>query len=148
MAAQTGTDHIARATTTIAAPADKVWRALTDPATIKQYMFGAAVQSDWKVGSPITWKGDMKGKPYEDKGKIQKVESGKVLEYTHYSPMSGEPDTPESYHVVTVKLSPDGNGTRVDLEQTKNPTDDARKHSEENWNQMLVGMKKVVEGAK
>jgi uncharacterized protein YndB with AHSA1/START domain len=147
MATQTATDHIAHATTTIDAPADRVWDALTNPDTVKQYMMGATVKSDWKIGSPITWKGEMKGKPFEDKGKIRRVERGKVLEYTHYSPVSSEPDVPESYHVVTVNLSPSGDGTRVDLDQTKNPTDDARKHSEENWNQMLVGLKKVVEGA-
>lgn len=148
MAASAETDHVAYATTTIAAPAEKVWKALTDPAMIKQYMMGATVASDWKVGSPITWKGEMKGKPFEDKGRIQRIEPGKLMEYTHFSPMSGEPDVPESYHLVTIKLSPDGDGTRVDLDQTKNATDDARKHSEENWSQMLAGMKKVVEGGK
>ena len=146
MATQTTTDNIARATTTISAPADKVWDALTNPATIKQYMMGATVTSDWKPGSAITWKGEVRGKPFEDKGRIQRAEPNKLLEYTHFSPMSGEPDTPESYHVVTVSLSPADKGTRVDLTQTKNPTDEGRKHSEENWNQMLAGMKKVVEG--
>jgi uncharacterized protein YndB with AHSA1/START domain len=145
MAARTGVDHVAHATTTIAAPAHKVWDALTNPATIKQYMFGATVASTWKVGDSITWKGEMKGKSYEDKGRIVRSEPNRVLEYTHFSPMSGQPDVPESYHVVTVTLTPEGNDTRVDLAQTKNPTDDARKHSEENWNQMLAGLKKVVE---
>ncbi|HEY4303432.1 MAG TPA: SRPBCC domain-containing protein [Gemmatimonadaceae bacterium] len=148
MATQSTTDHVAHATTTISAPSDKVWDALTNPDTIKQYMMGATVTSDWKPGSPITWKGEMKGKPFEDKGKIQRVEPGRLLEYTHYSPISGEPDTPESYHLVTVTLSPDGQGTRVDLTQTKNPTEAGQKHSEENWTQMLAGMKKIVEGGK
>jgi len=146
MATHTDLDHVAHATTTITAPADKVWDALTNPATIKQYMLGAAVASTWKVGDAITWKGEMKGKPYEDKGRILRSERNKLIEYSHFSPMSGEPDVPENYHVVTVKLSPDGNGTRVDLAQTKNPTEDARKHSEENWNQMLTGLKSIVEG--
>ena len=148
MATNTRTDHVARVSTTIAAPADRVWDALTNAEKIKQYMFGATVTSDWKVGSPITWKGEMKGKPFEDKGRVRRVERGKLLEYTHFSPLAGEPDIPENYHTVTMKLSPDGNGTRVELDQTKNPTDDARKHSEENWNQMLAGLKKVVEAPK
>ena len=138
-------DHVAHATTTIAAPADKVWDALTNPEKIKQYMMGATVTSDWKPGSPITWKGEIKGKAFEDKGRIQRLEARKSLEYTHYSPMSGEPDVPASYHLVTVTLSPDGSGTRVDLTQTNNPTDDGRKLSEEHRNLLLAGMKKVVE---
>lgn len=148
MAAAAETDHVAHATTTIAAPAQKVWDALTNPAAIKQYMMGATVASDWKVGSPITWRGEIKGKSFEDKGTIKRVEPGKLLEYTHFSPMSGETDSPENYHLVTVKLSPDGSGTRITLDQTKNATEDARKHSEENWNHMLAAMKKVVEGGK
>ena len=53
---------IATATTTINAPASKVWDALTKPEQIKQYMFGTEVTTDWKVGSPITYKGEWKGK--------------------------------------------------------------------------------------
>jgi uncharacterized protein YndB with AHSA1/START domain len=145
MASDSKTDHVARATTNIAAPADEVWDALTNPEKVRQYMMGATVTSDWKAGSPITWKGEFKGKPFEDKGRIQRVEPKKLLEYTHYSPMSGDPDVPESYHLVTVTLTPDGGGTHVELTQTNNPTEDGRRHSEDTWNQMLDGMKKVVE---
>jgi hypothetical protein len=30
-------------------------------------MFGTTVNSEWREGAPITWKGDWKGKAYEDK---------------------------------------------------------------------------------
>ena len=139
------TQTIATASTTINAPADKVWDALVNPAKIKQYMFGTTVTSDFKEGSPITWKGEFKGKAYEDKGEIRHVERPRLLEYTHYSPTSGQTDTPENYHTVTIELAPAGSATRVTLSQDNNPTEDARKHSEENWNQMLTGLKKLVE---
>ena len=51
-----------------------VWNALVDPAIIKQYMFGTTVTSDWKEGSPIVWKGEWQGKPYEDKGVILRMQ--------------------------------------------------------------------------
>lgn len=38
-----------------------VWDALTKPQWTKRYMFGVEVISDWKVGSPILWKGRLKG---------------------------------------------------------------------------------------
>lgn len=139
------TDHIARAETTIAAPADRVWKALTDPAQVKQYMMGATVASDYEEGSPITWKGEIKGKSFADHGVVKRVTPNQLLEYTHFSPMEGKPDSPENYHTVTVQLTPDGSATRVSLAQTNNATDDARKHSEDNWNAMLAGMKKIVE---
>ena len=61
------------------APAAKVWEALTNPAMIKQYLFGTEAISDWKVGSPITYKGEWQGKQYEDKGTIVELEPEKRL---------------------------------------------------------------------
>ena len=138
---------VANASTTIDAPAAKVWDALTNPATIKQYMFGTTVASDFKKGSPITWKGEWQGKPYEDKGVIQDVDPQRRLQYTHFSPQAGLPDKPENYHTVTIELAEDGTDrTRVTLSQDNNPTEEAREHSEQNWHTMLVVLKAFVEG--
>jgi len=49
----------ARASITINAPSARVWDALVSPEAIKQYnMFGTHVVTDWREGSPITWKGE------------------------------------------------------------------------------------------
>ncbi len=64
----------AKASTTIHAPASNVWDAITKPELIKQYMFGTDVITDWKVGHPIIYRGEWQGKPFEDKGKVLKVE--------------------------------------------------------------------------
>jgi uncharacterized protein YndB with AHSA1/START domain len=47
----------ANASVSVDATPSKVWKALTNPKLIKQYMFGTEVNSDWKEGNPITWKG-------------------------------------------------------------------------------------------
>ena len=138
-------DLIARATTTINAPKSEVWAALVTPAAIKQYMFGSDVVSEWKEGSPITWKGEWQGKRYEDKGVILQLKRGRTLQYSHFSPLSGLPDKPENYHTVTIELSEFGSATHVVLTQDNNATDDARAHSEKNWKMMLGGLKKYVE---
>ncbi len=135
---------IAQASISIAAPVGKVWDALVNPQLIKQYMFGTTVVSDWKQGSAITWKGEWKGKPYEDKGKIQKVEPRRLLQYSHYSPLSG-PDTPENHHTVTIEIVEAGKQTRVSLSQDNNAGEEARQHSEQNWKMMLDGLKKLLE---
>jgi len=135
----------AKASTTIHAPSDAVWQALVDPGAIRQYMFGAQVDSDWREGSPITWKGEFKGKPYEDKGKILEVARGKRLRYSHFSPLAGLPDKPENYHTVTIDLSGEGEETRVSLAQDNNADEKALAHSEKNWTAMLDGLKKYVE---
>jgi uncharacterized protein YndB with AHSA1/START domain len=137
---------IARSSIVVAAPPEKVWDALVTPSAIKHYMFGSNVTSDWKEGSPITWKGEWQGKPYEDKGVIRQFQPRRALQYTHFSPLAGLPDRPENYHTVTIQLSVEADGTRVSLTQDNNASEEARSHSEKNWGMMLGGLKKFVEG--
>jgi uncharacterized protein YndB with AHSA1/START domain len=135
----------AHASTVVNRPAAEVWRALVTPASIKEYMFGTNAQSDWKEGSPITWKGEWQGKAYEDKGVIKRIDQNRTLQYTHFSPLAGLPDKPENYHTVTITLTPEGNGTRVSLSQDNNADEQDRDHSQKNWEMMLGGLKKFVE---
>jgi len=141
-------DLIATSAITIDAPRSEVWNALTDSVAAKQYMFGADVRSDWKVGSPITWSGEFNGKAFEDKGEVLLADPGHLLQYSHFSPQSGQPDRPENYHIVTIELVETRDGTDVTLKQNNNETEEARKHSEQNWNTMLQSLKKVVEAKK
>jgi uncharacterized protein YndB with AHSA1/START domain len=136
---------IAEAEDTINVSADKVWKALTDPALIKEYMFGATVNSDWAKGSAITWRGEMNGKKYEDKGEILEIVPEKRLMYSHFSPLSGKPDKPENYHTVDITLKAENNQTVINLKQDKNDSEKSRQESERNWKGMLDGLKKILE---
>ncbi len=136
---------IAKASMDINAAGEEVWDALVTPEAIKEYMFGADVFSDWREGSPIVWKGEWQGKSYEDKGVILKLKPGRMIQYSHFSPLSGLPDKPENYHTVTIELSPKGNQTHISLNQDNNATEEARVHSEKNWGMMLSGLKKFLE---
>lgn len=136
----------ASATTTINAPASKVWQALVNPEIIKQYLFNTDVISDWQVGSPIVYRGEWEGKPFEDKGKILEIEPEKILKSTHWSPTSGVPDLPENYHTVTYTLSEKGENTEVTITQDNNASEEEKTHSEQNWRTVLEGMKKLLEG--
>lgn len=134
-----------KATNTINAPASKVWDALTKPELIKQYLFGTEVTTDWKVGSPITYKGAWEGKAFEDKGKVLKFDPEKSLISTHWSPLSGVPDTPENYHTVTYELTEKNGRTEVTITQDNNATQKEADHSTQNWKTVLDGMKKLLE---
>jgi len=138
-------DLIAKASTTIDAHIERVWDALTNPDLIKQFMFGTEAVSDWKVGSPIIWKGVWQGKPYEDKGKILKIEPPHLLRYSHFSPLSGAPDVPENYHTLTYVLTAKGEKTLIELSQDNNASDEEVQHSNGMWQQLLVSLKKVLE---
>ena len=136
----------AKATTTINAPVSKVWQALVNPEIIKQYLFNTEVISDWKVGSPITYRGEWEGKPFEDKGEILAMEPEKLLKSTHWSPLSGVPDSPENYHTVTYTLSNKSKNVEVTITQDNNATEEEKTHSEKNWQTVLKGMKDLLEG--
>lgn len=142
------TDLLAKASVTIDATRAEVWNALTDPAAIKQYMFGANVTSDWREGQPITWEGEWQGKKYVDKGVILQLTPGRTLRYSHFSPLAGLPDRPENYHTVGIELSDEGDQTGVTLTQDNNLTEQAREHSEKNWNTMLMSLKRMLEAQK
>jgi len=66
-------------TVTIHATQREVWNALTNPAQVKQYLHGTEMSTDWKEGSPISWKGEWKGQSYEDKGTVLAVEPERLL---------------------------------------------------------------------
>lgn len=139
------TQLIAKATVSINVSLATVWDALTNPEVIKQYMFGTDVDSDWKEGSTIVWKGVWEEKPYEDKGIILKIEPQKLLQYSHFSPLSGAPDVPENYHTLTYELTEKGQNTFVSLTQDNNANEEAREHSQKMWETMLESMKKILE---
>ena len=136
---------IAKASTSIDAPLATVWDALVNPETIKQYMFGTNVVTDWKQGSEIVWEGEWEGRPYRDKGVILELDPGRLITYSHYSPLSGQPDVPENYHTLTFEVSGDGPPTEVSLTQDNNDDEEAKKHSEANWQMMLDGLRKLLE---
>src|SRR5579863_9467106 len=131
---------------TIEASAEAVWRALTDPALVEQYMHGTRMQTTWEIGSPITWSGEWKGKAYEDKGTVLAVEPAKLLRTTHWSPMGGSEDKPENYHTVTYELAAYGDQTVLTVEQSNNATrEEADAMAENNWGPVLEALKTVAE---
>jgi uncharacterized protein YndB with AHSA1/START domain len=136
---------IARASVFVDAPIAKVWNALTKPEVIEQYMFGTKVISDWKEGSQITWTGEWQGRKYQDRGVILKLKPERLIQYSHFSALSGLPDAPENYHTVTIELSNLRTQTLVSLSQDNNPTEEAREHSEKMWKAMLATLKKTLE---
>lgn len=139
--------HNLTATTqiTVQASAAQVWEALTTPALIKKYLMGADVHTDWKVGSPLTYTGTYNGKPFEEKGVIQKIEPRKVLQATHFSTSSGKPDKPENYALVTWKLHEQEGATVLVVSQDGIANEAGIEGAKKNWTQVLQALKKTVE---
>ena len=133
------------ASVTIEAPAAEVWKALTTPALIKRWFFGVDTETDWEVGSPIVHRGEYQGRPYEDVGTIQRVEPGRLLVHTHWSPVSGLSDRPENYQEVTWALSGSDGATELTVTERNLPSEDAKKASDQGWAVALAGLKELLE---
>jgi uncharacterized protein YndB with AHSA1/START domain len=126
-------DYVATAETEIDASPAQVWAALTDPTLIRRYMFGSQVETDWRQGSPILWKGEYEGGRYEDKGEIVEIQPERRLKVTHFSPLSGQEDVPASYHTLLYELRESGDGTHLSLRQDKNGSEAEAEHAKGMW---------------
>jgi uncharacterized protein YndB with AHSA1/START domain len=139
------TGHVATADVDISASPNEVWNALVDPEMIAKYMFGSHVETDWRAGSPIVWKGEYEGRSYEDKGEIVEIVPEQRLKLTHFSPLSGQDDAPENYHELVYEVEERGDKVHLSLSQDNNSSEDEAEHSAENWRTMLTGLKELVE---
>jgi uncharacterized protein YndB with AHSA1/START domain len=126
-----------------------VWAALVNPETIKRYMPVTSVVSEWRAESPIVWKSEFQGKPFEVKGTILRLESERLLEYNHSLPIfrsSGAARSHETYQRVTIELREEGPQTRLTVTEQDNKTERELEHSEGSWRMVLHGMKALLEG--
>ena len=140
------TDLTAKSSTTIDAPIEDVWRALTTPDLIKEWFFGVDTETDWKVGSPLIHRGEYQGKPYEDKGEIVRFDPPTLLVHTHWSDISGTPDLPENYQEVTWALDDRDGTTELTVSERNLPSQQAKAVSDESWTMVLGNLKKLLEG--
>jgi uncharacterized protein YndB with AHSA1/START domain len=131
----------------IDAPPQRVWQTLVEPELVARYMHGTQLDTDWSVGSPITWRGEWQGRHYEDKGEVLAFEAPRRLAVTHWSPLTGDADQPANYHHVTYELEPLGeHRTGLTLSHGNSPSQDAADSMvADGWTPMLQELKKVAE---
>jgi len=138
---------------TINSTASKVWNALTNPEETKKYMFGCETVSDWKIGSPLLWKGSYEGQEMVFvKGIILDIDSEKFLAYTVIDPNNKTlEDIPENYLTVTCSLSEENNQTILTVTQGDyakvGDGENRYKHTIEGggWQPILDAIKTLVE---
>lgn len=130
---------------TIKTSVSEVWKALTEPVLVKKYFFNTNLVTDWKVGSPIFFRGEWDGKSYEDKGTVLSFEPEKSLSYNYWSPLSGHADNPEQYQVLRYDVEPLDHGVKISITQSNVDTQENADHSSSNWKMVLDGLKKMLE---
>jgi uncharacterized protein YndB with AHSA1/START domain len=124
-----------------------VWRALTEPDQIIQWMGGASVASTWKIGSDIIFTGKMPNfnKTYRDRGTVRAMEREKLLQYSHWSEMSRLPDIPQNRTIITFTLEGAGEMTQLTVRHEHFPSEGAFKHANFFWNFALITLKNLLE---
>jgi len=137
--------HVSKASIAIEAASADVWDALVNPATARDYFFGAKVHSDWKEGSPITFTGEFNGNSYHEKGTILQCQPEKLLQYSHWSDLEQLPDLPENYRNWTFRIESGSPGVVLSVTEDNIPDETKRARSDEFWSGVLATIKKIVE---
>jgi len=131
----------------ISASTNDVWRALTEPDKIAQWMGGARVESKWDLGGDITFTGEMANfnKTYLDRGTLLAIDREKLLKYSHWTEFSRLPDAPENRTVIMFSLDWTGVATRLTVRHERFYSEAAYKHSNFFWSFALADMKSALE---
>jgi uncharacterized protein YndB with AHSA1/START domain len=135
---------------TINAPPSEVWRALTDPDLMKQWIaepvMRIEITTDWKVGSPIIVKGRHNNVDFENKGTILQFEPHSILRYSHLSSISKLPDKAENYTIIEFRLArAEENSTSLTVNISNFPAESAFEHWQFYWRITIGVLKRFIE---
>jgi uncharacterized protein YndB with AHSA1/START domain len=145
--------HVIENSATIHAPPSDVWRALTDPDLMKQWIaepvMRIEITTDWKFGSPIIVKGHHNNVDFENKGTILQFEPYSTLRYSHLSSISGLPDRAENYTMIEFRLErAEENSTLLNVRISNFPVESAFEHWQFYWNVTIGVLKRFIESTR
>ncbi len=139
------TDLTINKTINITADKSKIWEALTNPELIKQYLLGANVKSDWKVGDKIIYSGKFNGIEFRDEGEINILDFEKQFQYSYWSANHGTENIPENHVIISYNITPTNGGTKLELTQTNYKSKEIVEGMNHIWDLILGNLKKLVE---
>lgn len=126
----------------------QVWRALTDPRLMKQWMappeIDLTVEVDWRVGGAFVVRG-LHHLPFENRGTVLRFEPTSLIRHTYLSSLSRLSDAPENYSVFEFNLTPEEERTRLAIRVSGFPTTAIYHHLEFYWDTTVHILKRFVE---
>lgn len=136
-----------KASVLVNAARDTVWQVLTEPRFTAMWLFNCEPETDWAIGSPLSWRGRLDGTVYVS-GKVLRFEPPALLSFTSFNPNGAYPDTPENHLETTFTLKSVREGTELTIAQGdfSGLTDaEERFQDAEGWQSVLEGIREVVE---
>jgi uncharacterized protein YndB with AHSA1/START domain len=138
----------------IEAPPSKVWAAITDPENTDEWaaeFSGGAdrfhLESDWKLGSPVLWKGD-DGKVAVE-GNVTALEPNKLLRFTVFDKTLMERSAVTDEDGITFEMKKNDGHTTLHVTQGDfSVIKDGQKYrdmSDEVWDRVLPKVKELAE---
>ena len=125
---------------------EKLWAVLTESEFTKQYMFNCAVESNWEIGSPITWKGNYQGYDAFQKGEILAIKPLELIKYSTFDPNFGLEDISKNYIHVSYLISENGDSIQLTIaNETFDGNDERMGHIKQGWEMVLPKIKEVAE---
>ncbi|BCG71945.1 ATPase [Mesorhizobium sp. 113-1-2] len=136
-------------TVAIAAAPAKVWRVLTTPAMVPQWMSDEdlSVSLEGHAGGTIVIRGMLHGMAFENHGTVTALEPEKSFAYSYWSTLSASrlADVPENHTLVSFALAPADGGTLLTLTLSDFAEPAIRPHANLYWGPTLQILKAVCE---
>jgi uncharacterized protein YndB with AHSA1/START domain len=127
----------------ISATPSRVWQALVSPDLTEKYYFNTRVDSDWNVGSKISYR-DSQGRPAVE-GKILEISPpGRLV--TTFEPKWLPSEQAGAASTVVWEISGSGNKSKIKVtHEGLDPNNPATQDIQSAWPPTLDGLKSVLE---
>jgi uncharacterized protein YndB with AHSA1/START domain/DNA-binding transcriptional ArsR family regulator len=151
-------------TTYINTTPERLWHALTEPAFTRRYWGGAALHSDWQVGSPVNWQDAPDQEPKDLGQVVLEAEPYRRLSYSSHSFQPGHQEffgwsdeefaelLKEKRSKVTFDIEPHGSAVKLTVihdgfEPGSQMYEAVSGHlpGTGGWPELLAGLKTVIE---
>jgi uncharacterized protein YndB with AHSA1/START domain len=132
---------------TIAASRTRVWQILTDTALMAKWVSddNIAINTTWKPQTPIVFTGTWHHGTFNDKGLVLKFEKEKMVQYSYFSQISELPDVPESYLIITFRITSSNNETVLEVNTENIPNYETYGHWNFYWTVTLGIIQRMAE---
>ena len=130
------------------APVDDVFFALTNSEEITKYFPLNSVESEWKEGKEVKYKGEVNGSPFTDYGVIEVLSPPSIYRYRYWSDNHGTERTEDNHLVIEYVLTPFSEGTSVYVIQSNIKSKALYEMMEgQVWGYLLGSLKQYMENS-